>query len=62
MGQENSEASFVPIPFDKIHRDFSLELLFLYMTPWGVFLRGEENGEDTPICVIAHNYCIFMPR
>ena len=50
MGQENSEASFLPIPFDKIYRDFSLELLFLYMTPWGVFLRGEENREGTPIC------------
>ena len=44
MGQENSEASFLPIPFDKIHRDFSLVTFSLYDPLGSVSSRGGKRG------------------
>ena len=50
MRQENSEASFLPIPFDKIHRDFSLVTFSLYDPLGSVSSRGGKRGGYSDLC------------
>ena len=57
MGQENSEASFLPIPFDKIHRDFSLVTFSLYDPLGSVSSRGGKRGGYSDLPTIAAFLC-----